>query len=80
MMELREALDGAKRARDMAGVEALARGVRARRDATLAAVEKALAADASPDVVVPMLDSLRYFGRFLDEVTAIEEAAAEAGV
>jgi len=78
VLELRESLDDAKRAKDLARVEELARGVRARRDAALDEIARALAADASA-AVVPMLDRLRYFTRFLEEVVAIEEQAAEAG-
>lgn len=79
VMELREALDEAQLDADLAQVERLARGVRARRDETLAEIEKALAATASGEVVVPLLDRLKYFTRFLEEVTAIEDASAEAG-
>lgn len=78
VLELRESLDDAKRAHDLARVETLARSVRARRDETLGEIERVLGGDASDAAatrsVVPILDRLRYFTRFLDEVTAIEEA------
>jgi molecular chaperone HscB len=77
VLELRESLDDARRSRDLTQVGRLAEGVRARRDAALGEIERALDADTAvtaPEAVVPILDRLRYFTRFLDEVTAIEEA------
>jgi molecular chaperone HscB len=79
VLDLRESLDEAKREKDLARVEALALDVRARRDSTLGEIERALGGDTAGEAVLPMLDRLKYFTRFLDEVTAIEEAAAEAG-
>lgn len=79
ILDLREALDEAKRAKDHARVEALARGVRARRDAALAEIGRALGAQIVTTAVAPLLDQLKYFTRFLDDVTAFEEATAEAG-
>lgn len=72
MLDAREALDHAKRAGDSARVEALAKGIRAQRDETLAQIGSAIDAGAG-DTAVPLVYKLRYFARFLDEVTAIEE-------
>jgi molecular chaperone HscB len=71
MLEHREALEEAKLARDLAKVRALAGVIETRE----AAAEKALAegfARGAADVA--RLGELRFYRRFLDEVSIIEEA------
>ncbi len=80
MMEQREELSDAARARDLGRVAALGRGMDARR----AEVERRLglaldAAGGDPQKIVtalPSLGELRYIRRFLDEVSAIEDELA----
>jgi molecular chaperone HscB len=78
MMEAREELAGAARARDLGAVGRLAEAMRARRDA----VERRLASQldradranpAGAAAALPSLGELRYIRRFLDEVSAIED-------
>ncbi|AUX25986.1 Fe-S protein assembly co-chaperone HscB [Sorangium cellulosum] len=77
MMESREELAEAARRRDRARVSRLGDAMRAREQATLAAIQGAFA-DAGGDParlkgVLALLSELRYIRRFLDEVSAIEE-------
>jgi molecular chaperone HscB len=74
VMEVREALDEARTARDARRVEVLAADVRGRRDATLAGIASAFEVEELDRVGV-LLGRLRYYTRFLDEVTAFEEAS-----
>lgn len=75
MLEQREALSDAKRERDLAAVRAMAAGIEARaRD-----VERALSegfARGEGDNLVGRLGELRFYRRFLDEVSAIEDELA----
>lgn len=82
MMEQREALAEAKESKDAAAVSRLAAEIEQRRDQ----VEKALAegfSSAQGDkeklgAVVTKLGELRFYRRFLEEVTAIEEESLDA--
>ena len=86
-MDLREALAEARAKHDKAAIDRLAGKVEASR----AEVEGKLRAgfgrggsdgsdgsDGSLDDLVPLLGELRFHRRFLDEVSAIEDAMAEA--
>ena len=81
MMELREELSEAHRAKDLARVGKLGETMRARQDAAVARLAQRFAA-AGDDAaklrgdVVPLLGELRYLRRFMDEVGAIEEHLA----
>jgi molecular chaperone HscB len=77
-MELREALMDARLKDDDAEVERLADEVRARRDRALANVARDLGPSADHDAAVRELVALRYYQRFLEEVSAHEDARAEA--
>jgi molecular chaperone HscB len=75
MLEQREALAEAKAAKDLARVREMARGVETR----AAQVERALAdgfARGDAASLVGTLGELRFFRRFLDEVSAIEDELA----
>jgi molecular chaperone HscB len=71
MMEQREELGAARRAKDLAAVLELGAAMRAREDAVLRALGQALGGE--PRTALPYLGELRYIRRFLDEVSAIEE-------
>jgi molecular chaperone HscB len=94
MMEEREALADARAAKDLTKVRAFGRQIQARnavaeanlvrgfevafgaqRTGTLAIDE---AGKAALLVALPMLGELRFYRRFLDEVSAIEEEEEEA--
>jgi len=81
VMELREALSEAKHEQNLARVHALASQVRALAASTrreLAAAFAGLAADAAGgelDKPSGLLSKLKYYKRFLDEVTVIEDEA-----
>jgi molecular chaperone HscB len=79
ILELRETLAEARAAGDHGRVEALAKAVRARREAALIAVGSVFAQKA-PDLeaIANDLVAVRYFDRFLDEVAVHEETQAEA--
>lgn len=87
MMELREGLSEAKARRDRGRIEELANSVRTRqaaavlelRDGFNRAREANGSGGAHAEKLVPLLGELRYYRRFLDEVSAIEEANAEDG-
>lgn len=74
VLERREALGDAKRARDLDGVRRLAGDVRERERTTLDAIRRGLGA-TPPDLELAekALGELRYHRRFLDEVSAIED-------
>ncbi len=80
VMELREALSEAKAARDAALVRKLAGEVLAARTqvhAALAAAFAALPQPAAPSQLVPvakLVSRLKYYQRFLDEVSTFEES------
>jgi molecular chaperone HscB len=79
VMELREALSDARKAKDIDAVSALATKVRdMKREATREMAELFAAIDgpgANLAVVAALLTRLRYYRRFLDEVEVIEEEA-----
>jgi molecular chaperone HscB len=81
VMELREALSEAKLARDMTRVGSLAERVRAlhaRTDAELLRAFGELSEHAQPgqlQAISAQVSRLKYYQRFLDEVSAFEETA-----
>lgn len=78
MMEAREELAEAARAKDVARVRALGAGMAARRRSAEDALAGAFAAGGEAiRSALPFLGELRYTQRFLDEVAAFEEALAE---
>ena len=79
-MELRETLDDARGKRDLAAIEKLAGAVDERRRATEARLSAGFASGADVATLVPLLGELRFHRRFLAEVSAIEDAIAEAKV
>jgi len=77
MMERREELADARRAKDLQAVTKLAKVVRDRERDVLSLLGQTLAADVSAAALaLPHLGELRYLRRFLDEVSAIEEDLA----
>jgi molecular chaperone HscB len=81
MMEQREALSEAKTKRDRAAVERLAADIRRRETNVLGRLSGGFAGDALPAETLSQLASLvgelRYYRRFLDEVSAIEDGLAD---
>jgi molecular chaperone HscB len=80
MMDRREALADAAREKNMAEVVHLAEEIRTRQEATTAALARGFhEAAGQPEKlreILPLMGNLRYFRRFLDEVSAIEEQFA----
>ena len=77
MMEQREELADARRAKDLPAVQKLAASIRDRERAVLERLGRALEAEGSAlPQALPHLGELRYLRRFLDEVSAIEEDLA----
>jgi molecular chaperone HscB len=88
MMEQREALSEARAGGDPAAVQRLASAIQKRHDEVLARIAAAFATSApqvvgspnggaSLEKVVSLLGELRYYRRFLDEVSAIEDGFSE---
>jgi len=81
VLEEREALDDAKQARDLARVHAMARAIEERAQAVQDSLAEAFsAANGDRDRLashIGKLGELRYFKRFLEEVSAIEDTLAE---
>ena len=77
MMERREALGEARAAKDMARVGAMAKEMSALQAETRTALVNAFDANGGARVeeAARLLGRLKYYRRFLDEVTAIEEEA-----
>jgi molecular chaperone HscB len=75
MLEQREALSDARAARDLAGVHRLARAVEGRLRDTEGAFSRGFAA-GEREPLLRLLGELRFFRRFLDEVSAIEDELA----
>jgi molecular chaperone HscB len=77
MMEVREELSDAARAKDLQGILRLGAAMTARQDATIARLAQSFDdAAAEPQKIsaaLPLLGELRYVRRFLDEVSALEE-------
>jgi molecular chaperone HscB len=80
MMEAREELADASRAKDVVRIRALGGQMEARRDHLLArlgqTIDAAQGDAARSRGALPLLSELRYVRRFLDEVSAIEEELA----
>jgi molecular chaperone HscB len=79
MLEQREALSDAKQARDLASVRRLAAAIEARARAVEGALSEGFArGEAGRDggTLVAKLGELRFYRRFLDEVSAIEDELA----
>jgi molecular chaperone HscB len=80
MMDVREELSDAARAKDLARVGKLAAGMRSREEETLRRLGTAFAGAGTDPAknaeILPVLGELRYIRRFLDEVNAIEEELA----
>jgi molecular chaperone HscB len=74
-LEIREALAEARRARDPGAVETLAAGIRARAERAEHELGSQLSAGASRGAV-GKLGELRFYRRFLDEVSATEDEIA----
>ena len=79
MMEQREALSEARASGEPAKVEVLAGDIREREKDVLVRIATAFASSGPLDNVLPLLGELRYYRRFLDEVSAIEDGFHEAG-
>ncbi len=77
MMERREELADARRAKDLQAVQKLATSVRARETDVLRLLGQTLSDKEGPAArALPHLGELRYLRRFLEEVSAIEEDLA----
>jgi len=77
MMEQREELTDARRAKDLQAVHKLATTVRERERQVLSRLGQALSAEGGAlTQALPHLGELRYLRRFLEEVSAIEEDLA----
>jgi molecular chaperone HscB len=79
-MDRREALAEARANQDLAAIERLAGEVYARRTEVEGELRKGFARGGKLDGLVPLLGELRFHRRFLDEVSAIEDAIAQAAV
>jgi molecular chaperone HscB len=79
-MDRREALAEAKANGDLAAMEHLAGEVDARRRAIEEKLTAGFARGGKVDGLLPLLGELRFHRRLLDEVSAIEDALAEAAV
>ena len=77
MLEQREALSDARHAHDLRTVRAMATGVEARVREAEAALSNGFAR-GDTQIVLRRLGELRFFRRFLDEVSAIEDEFAAA--
>jgi molecular chaperone HscB len=86
MMELREALSAVKAGGDRAGIERLSVLVRGKQETALERLGEGFARTSEPgssprngtlQKLVPVLGELRFYRRFLDEVSAIDDLAAE---
>ncbi len=78
MMEQREALAAARASGDPAEVEKLATQIRAREEDVLVRIATAFVSSGPLDNVLTLLGELRYYRRFLDEVSAIEDGFQDA--
>jgi len=75
LLDQRESLEEAKRARDLGRVRALGARIDRSREAALARLVAGL--DGADVDLADAYARLKYFARFLDEVASIEEQAAE---
>lgn len=76
MMEQREALAEAKAMKDLAAVRGLAEAVADRANATELALTEGFRANADLSSLVKRLGELRFYRRFLEEVSSIEDDLA----
>ncbi len=79
VLEKREALADAKAARDLRKVRALAEQMQARESKAEEVLARELGEGGSAKAALPRLGELRFFRRFLDEASAIEEELSEGG-
>jgi molecular chaperone HscB len=75
MLEQREALAEAKQARDLAAIRRMAAAVQARSDVLERSLAESFARDEAA-ALVGKVGELRFYRRFLDEVSAIEDELA----
>ncbi len=75
MLELREALAEARQGRDLGAVRTLARGIEERSNRVLGELTAGFAGGEAASLVAKV-GELRFYRRFLDEVSAIEEELA----
>ncbi len=75
MLEQREALDEAKQAKDVARIHAMAAGIEARAKTVEGELTAGFARGEAASLVTKV-GELRFFRRFLDEVSAIEDELA----
>jgi molecular chaperone HscB len=75
MLEQREALSEAKRARDLAAIRAMAATIEGRAAGAERALSEGFAAGKGAELA-GKVGELRFYRRFLDEVTAIEDELA----
>jgi molecular chaperone HscB len=79
MMELREGLSEARSAADPARIARLTDQVRMKEEAAFGKLRAGFAG-SDLEKLVPVLGELRYYRRFLDEVSAFDEARAEGAL
>lgn len=72
IMDRREALEAARASKKLEAAQAMAKDIRAAKDAALSTAQTALRADDVATATVS-LGRVRYYTRFLDEVDAFEE-------
>jgi molecular chaperone HscB len=77
VLEMREELAEARQKKDLERVKKLGTSMRARLDAAQEKLAEGFAAKNDPLKLLPLLGELRFYKRFLDEVDAIEEEAAD---
>ena len=77
MLEMREALAEARAKRDIDAVTKLGGTIEKRRASAMAKLADGFASNLDLAKLVPLLGELRFYRRFLDEVSAIEDEAAE---
>jgi molecular chaperone HscB len=73
VLEKREALAEARAHKDAAAVRALATEMEARQDAALRELSQGFAGGGDLSPLLPKLGELRFYRRFLDEVSATED-------
>jgi len=77
MMEQREALAEARGSHDAAAIRRLAEGIEARARLAEKALSVGFREGTAPQALVPRLGELRFYHRFLDEVSEWEDLANE---
>ena len=73
VLDEREALSEARAKKDLERVSAIGEKMTARKNATEAKLAAGFAGDGDLKPLVPLLGELRFYRRFLEEVSAIEE-------